>query len=68
MKHGAGMRDERKRGHHSPGSAASQPYRVRLTDFILEQDIELEEFVKRVTSSIGIRPCGCEGCAAVLNR
>jgi hypothetical protein len=51
------------------GSAASQPYRVRLPEFILEQDIGLGDVVKRATSIIGIRPCaGCEGRAAALNR
>ena len=64
--------DEEIKGNeaqHSAGSAASQPYRVRLPEFILEQEIGLGDVVKRATSSIGIRPCGgCEGRAAVLNR
>jgi hypothetical protein len=65
-------RDEdmnRNEAQHGAGSAASQPYRVRLPEFILEQEIGLGNVVKRATSSIGIRPCGgCEGRAAVLNR
>jgi hypothetical protein len=64
--------DEEMKGNeaqHSAGSTASQPYRVRLPEFILEQEIGLGNVVKRATSSIGIRPCGgCEGRAAVLNR
>ena len=54
---------------HGAGSAANQPYRMRLPGFILEQEIGLGDVVKRATSSIGIRPCGsCEKRAAVLNR
>jgi hypothetical protein len=54
---------------HNARSAANQPYRVRLPEYILEQEIGLGEVVKRATSSIGIRPCGgCERRVAVLNR
>jgi len=59
-------RNEAQRG---AGSAVSEPYRVRLPEFILKQEIGLGDVVKRATSIIGIRPCGgCEGRAAVLNR
>jgi len=59
-------RNEAQRG---AGGAVRQPYRVRLPEFILEQEIGLGDVVKRATSIIGIRPCGgCEGRAAVLNR
>ena len=73
MKHSNRSRrgDEEMKGNeaqHGAGSAVSEPYRVRPPGFILEQEIGLGDVVKRVTSSIGIRPCGCEGCAAVLNR
>jgi len=53
----------------SAGGVVSDPYRVRLPGFILEQEIGLGDVVKRATSIIGIRPWGgCEGRAAALNR
>ena len=59
-------RNEAQRG---AGSAVREPYRVRLPEFILKQEIGLGDVVKRATSIIGIRPCGgCEGRAAALNR
>ena len=59
-------RNEAQRGAES---AVREPYRVRLPEFILKQEIGLGDVVKRATSIIGIRPCGgCEGRAAVLNR
>jgi hypothetical protein len=74
MKHSGRRRSEdeemkRNEAQHGAGSAASEPYRVRLPEFILEQEMGLGDVVKRVTSIIGIRPCGgCEGRSAVLNR
>ena len=44
-------------------------YRVRLPGFIGDEDVGLGDVVKRVTSAIGIQPCGgCQRRAAVLNR
>ncbi len=46
-----------------------QPYRVRLPGFISDEDIGLGDVIKKVTSAVGIRPCGgCERRAAALNR
>ncbi len=46
-----------------------QPYRVRLPGFISDEEIGLGDAIKRVTSSIGIKPCGgCERRASALNR
>jgi hypothetical protein len=46
-----------------------QPYRVRLPGFISDKDIGLGDTIKRVTSTVGIRPCGsCEHRATTLNR
>jgi len=46
-----------------------QAYRMRMPGFVGDQELGLGDFVKRVTYSIGIRPCGaCERRAAVLNR
>jgi hypothetical protein len=50
-------------------SAEPRPYRVRLPGFVAKEDIGLGDVVKRVTSSVGIRPCGgCMKRAAALNR
>lgn len=46
-----------------------QPYQVHLPGFITDEEIGLGDMVKRVTSTIGVRPCGrCDRRAAVLNR
>ena len=60
---------KRNEAQRSAGGAVSDPYRVRLPEFILEHEIGLGDVVKRATSIIGIRPCGgCEGRATALNR
>ena len=47
----------------------NQPYRVRLPGFISDEEIGLGDAIRRVTSGIGIKPCGgCERRAAALNR
>jgi hypothetical protein len=47
----------------------SQPHRVRLPGFLIEEEVGLGDVVKRVTYSMGIKPCGgCERRAAALNR
>jgi hypothetical protein len=59
--------EERESDFH-PESSEHQPYRVRLPGFIADEDVGLGDVVKRVTSSLGIRPCdGCERRAAALN-
>ena len=46
-----------------------QPYRVRLPGFIGEEEVGLGDVIKRVTSTVGIQPCGgCAHRAAALNR
>jgi hypothetical protein len=46
-----------------------QPHRVRLPGFIKEEEIGLGDVIKRVTYTMGIKPCaGCEKRAAALNR
>lgn len=48
--------------------AKPEPYRVRLPLFIRDDDVGLGNVVKRVTSTLGIRPCGgCERRADALN-
>jgi hypothetical protein len=42
---------------------------VRLPGFLNEKDIGLGDVIKRVTSYVGITPCGsCQARAAALNR
>ncbi|MGX4735977.1 hypothetical protein [Kitasatospora griseola] len=58
--------EKRDRREQTAGSA---PRRVRLPGFVTDEDIGLGDAVKRVTSTLGIRPCGgCERRAAALNR
>jgi len=53
------MADERRRVHHEIG----------LPSFLVEKPIGLGDAIKRVTSAIGVRPCGaCNERAAKLNR
>jgi hypothetical protein len=47
----------------------SQPHRVRLPGFLIEEEIGLGDVIKRITYGFGIKPCGgCESRAAALNR
>ena len=46
-----------------------QPHRVRLPEFLVDEDIGLGDVIKRVTYAVGIKPCGgCEKRAAALNQ
>jgi len=50
-------------------SKERQPRRVRLPGFVSDEEIGLGDVIKRVTSSMGFRPCGgCERRAAALNQ
>lgn len=50
-------------------ASKDRPARVRLPGFVRDEEIGLGDAIKRVTSSMGIRPCGaCERRAAALNR
>ena len=60
---------ERKTSSDDAEQSESHPYRVCLPGFINEEDIGLGDVIKRVTHTIGIKPCGgCERRAAALNR
>jgi hypothetical protein len=42
---------------------------VRLPGFVSDEDVGLGDVVSRMTSAIGIRPCGgCQRRAAAMNR
>ena len=50
-------------------STESEPFRVRLPGFLVEEEIGLGDVIKRTTYFMGIKPCsGCEQRAAALNR
>jgi hypothetical protein len=45
------------------------PYRVRLPGFVRDEEIGLGDVIKRVTSHLGMQPCGgCGRRAEALNR
>ena len=59
------MNEHHGKNHESERSARP----VRLPAFIADEDIGLGDVVKRVTYTLGIKPCGgCEQRAARLNR
>ncbi len=46
-----------------------KPQHIRLPGFIVEGEIGLGEVIKRVTTAVGIRPCGgCMDRAKALDR
>ena len=46
-----------------------RPYQVRLPGFLIEEETGLGDVIKRITYTLGIKPCdGCEQRAAILNR
>lgn len=46
----------------------SQPHRMRLPGFIVDEEIGLGDVIKRTTYAMGIKPCsGCDQRAAALN-
>lgn len=48
---------------------ATVRHRVRLPGFVSDEEIGLGDVVKKVTSTMGIRPCGgCRRRAQALNR
>jgi len=56
-------------GEQSAGKVGHQPHGIRLPGFIKEEEIGLGDVIKRVTYSMGIKPCaGCEKRAIALNR
>lgn len=60
-----GKREMEKNDHEK----RVQPYRLRLPGFITDEEIGLGDTIKRMTSAVGIKPCGgCQHRAAVLNR
>jgi hypothetical protein len=61
--------NENKRGSNPKPGTAPEPYRLRLPGFILDEEIGLGDVIKRMTSAVGIKPCGgCARRAATLNR
>ena len=59
----------KKSATHRQSEPRDPTHRVRLPGFLIEEEIGLGDAIKRVTHSVGIRPCGgCERRAAALNR
>jgi hypothetical protein len=57
--HSAAERDE----------SAIPDRRVRLPGFLIEEEVGLGDLIKKVSYSVGVKPCsGCEKRAAALNR
>jgi hypothetical protein len=55
--------------HEPPVPETTEPHRVRLPGFLVEDTIGLGDVIKRATYTVGITPCGgCERRAAALNR
>jgi len=51
------------------GASDRPAHHVRLPGFVTDEQIGLGDAIERVTSYIGIRPCGgCKRRAAALNR
>lgn len=51
------------------GTHQTKPSRLRLPGFIAEDDAGLGDVIKRITYTVGIKPCGgYERRAAALNR
>jgi hypothetical protein len=45
------------------------PHQVRLPGFLIDEKIGLGDVVKRITYSMGLKPCGgCEKRGSSLNR
>ena len=63
------MNGEQPTNDHGAGPQR-QPHRVRLPGFLIEEEeIGLGDVIKRVTYTMGVKPCsGCEQRAAALNR
>ena len=62
------MKKEKAR-NDSTDENKSQAYQIRLPGFISDEEIGLGDVIKKVTSSVGIQPCGgCARRAAALNR
>jgi hypothetical protein len=50
-------------------STETEPFRVRLPGFLVEEEIGLGDALKRVTYAMGIKPCqDCGKRAASMNR
>lgn len=61
------MKKERGKTNHE-GKSEPRAYRMRIPSFVTDEDIGLGDVMKRVTSSIGIKPCGgCLRRAVVLS-
>lgn len=60
---------EAKQEAAAADQAARPAHHVHLPGFIVDHEVGLGDAIKRVTTSVGIKPCGgCRQRAAALNR
>jgi hypothetical protein len=51
-----------------PAKSERAARHVRIPGFVADRDVGLGDVLKRITATVGIRPCsGCERRAATLN-
>ncbi len=63
------MEEERAKGGNEGEEPEGESAKLRLPGFVNDEDVGLGDALKRVTSAVGIKPCGgCERRAARLNR
>jgi hypothetical protein len=61
--------DEHEAQNTPVEKSRDQPFRIHLPGFIADEDVGLGDVMKRVTYTVGIKPCGgCQRRAAALNR
>ena len=55
--------------HTANDATPASKHTVRLPRFMMREDVGLGDVVKRMTSAVGVTPCGgCQQRAARLNR
>lgn len=58
-----------KSKNSDPGASHSEPIRVRLPGWLVDEEVGLGDVIKRVTYAMGIPTCsGCQRRADTLNR
>jgi hypothetical protein len=58
-----------KKDEARPETIERRPHVVRLPGFLVDREVGLGDAIKRITYSMGAKPCaGCQKRAAALNR
>jgi hypothetical protein len=62
------MKKAERRGDHEVKQKQEEPRGMRLPGFVNDEDVGLGDAIKRMTSALGIKPCGgCQRRAEALN-